>query len=93
MRAAIETRDETRGSTGESHVNVFSPLYLFLLLALLLFHCLQYNNKQGWARRNGADAGGSALSNTGWDRGQAGRNRRIKLEVGGLWISMVGQEQ
>ena len=34
-RAAIETRDETRGSTGECHVNVCSPLYLFLLPTLL----------------------------------------------------------
>ena len=46
-RAAIETRDETRGSTGECHVNVCFPFYLFLLLTLLLFQCLQYNNRRG----------------------------------------------
>ena len=45
-QAAVETRDETRGSTGECHINVCSPLYLFLLLTPLLFHCLQYNNRR-----------------------------------------------
>ena len=46
-------RDETRGSTGECHVNVCFPLYLFLLLTLLLFQCLQYNNRRGWAGQTG----------------------------------------
>ena len=56
---------------------------MFLLLVLLLFHCLQYSNMQGWAERNGTDAGGAATPHgTG---GQVGEQRRGEqgTETGG----------
>ena len=80
-RAAIETQDETEeGSTGMSRYFLFSALFL-LLLTLLLFLCLQYNNRQCWAEPNGTDTGG-ARDATG---GQAGGKRRGEqgTETGG----------
>ena len=60
------------GSTGTCHISFCSLLCLFLLLALLLFHCLQDNNRQCWAEPNGTNTDGT------WDGTgeQAGGKRR-----------------
>ena len=49
---------KVEGATGTGHDILCSSLYLFLLLTLLLFHCLsiQYNSRQGWTGRNGQAA-------------------------------------
>ena len=45
---------------------LLSTLFLSFF-GLLLFHCLQYNNRRGWAGRNGTGAGGN--KNAGRDGG------------------------
>ena len=49
--------------------SLFSTLFVSFLV-LLLFHCLQYNDRRGWTELNGTDAGG--YRNAGLDRGEGG---------------------
>ena len=74
MRTAKETQDEAGGGRGQRtcHVTFCPLLCLFLLPTLLLFHYLQYNNKQGWVERNGAGQCGRD-SNTTRGKGAGGR--------------------
>ena len=88
-RAAIELQDKMGGggeATSMCHVPFCSLFCLFLLLTLLLFHYLQYNNRRGWAGRNGANAGGDR--NVGQDgRGGSTGTCHVTFLFSALFIS------